>query len=395
MSRTVYADNAATTALSRRALEAMLPYLTDCYGNPSSIYTLGRKSKRALESARSAIGAAIGARADEIYFTGGGTEADNWAIRSAAELTREKGRHIITSAVEHHAVLHTMEYLRQRGYEITCLGVDRLGRISLDELRAAVREDTALISIMAANNEIGTVMPVAEIGEIARERGILFHTDAVQAVGHIPLDVSALNVGLLSMAAHKFRGPKGIGALYVRKGLRLPPLLLGGGQERGVRSGTENVAGAVGMAAALEDATAHMEENAGRISALRDRLIRGVLKIPYSHLTGDPVNRLPGTASFVFEYAEGEPLVLLLDREGICASSGSACSAGALDPSHVLLAAGLSPEAASGALRLSIGEDTSREDIDYILDRLPPIIERLRRMSPLWDPETNAPLGGR
>lgn len=385
MQRTVYADNAATTALSASALQAMMPYLTTECGNPSSIYAYGRAAKRALETARATVAAAIGARPEEIYFTGGGTEADNWAIKAVAELKRKQGKHIISSTIEHHAVLHTLQYLEKQGYEVTYLGVDEYGQISLQELRDAIREDTVLITIMAANNEIGTILPVAEIGVIAKQAGVLFHTDAVQAVGHIPVDVVNMNIDLLSLAAHKFGGPKGVGALYVRKGLRLPPLIHGGGQERGGRSGTENVANIVGLAAALEDATAHMAENAARVAAQRDRLIEGLLTIPATKLTGDPVHRLPGTASFVFECVEGEAMVLMLDQNGISASSGSACSSGSLDPSHVLLAIGLPHEVAHGSLRLSINENTSDEDIDYILEKLPGIISYLRSMSPLWE----------
>jgi cysteine desulfurase len=294
MIKTVYADNAATTALSKTALDAMLPYLTEQYGNPSSI--------------------------------------DNWAIKSASEAKKKKGKHIISTAIEHHAVLHTLKYMEKQGYEVSYLPVDKYGQISLDELRKAIREDTVLITVMTANNEIGTILPIAEIGAIAKEAGVLFHTDAVQAVGHIPVNVREINADLLSLAAHKFGGPKGIRVLFIRKGLRLPPLIHGGGQERGIRAGTENVAGIVGMAAALEEAVTHLDENMTKVSALRDRLIEGILKIPYTRLTGDPKNRLPGTASFVFECVEGESMVLLLDNNGICASSGSACSSGSLDP---------------------------------------------------------------
>ena len=296
----------------------------------------------------------------------------------------KKGKHIITTAIEHHAVLH-MQGLEKHGYEVTYLPVDEYGRVTADQLRGAIREDTILVSIMAANNEIGTILPIKELCAIAHEKGVLFHTDAVQAVGHIPLDVKELDVDMLSVSAHKFRGPKGIGALYVRRGLSLPPLLTGGGQESGRRSGTENVAGACGMAAALEEYMEHMDENVKKVSAMRDRLIEGLLKIPYSRLTGDPVNRLPGTASFVFEFIEGESMILSLDAAGICASSGSACSSGSLDPSHVLTAIGLPHEVAHGSLRLSINECNTEEDIDYILQTLPPIIQRLRDMSPLWE----------
>ncbi|NLL46630.1 MAG: cysteine desulfurase NifS [Clostridiales bacterium] len=389
MQRFVYADNAGTTALSKTALDAMMPYLTEFYGNPSSIYSIGRKSKTAIENSRLKIATAIGAKTEEIYFTGGGSEADNWAIRSVAEKLSKKGRHIISTVIEHHAVLHTLRALEKQGYEVTYLPVNALGQISLDDLKNAIRDDTILITIIMANNEIGTILPIAEISKIAKERGILFHTDAVQAVGHIPIDVSELGVDLLSLAAHKFRGPKGVGALFVKKGIFLPALLTGGGQEKGRRAGTENVAGIVGMAAALEEAAANMDENVKKVTAMRDRLIEGLLKIPFSQLTGDPVNRLPGTASFVFECIEGESLVLALDSKGICASSGSACSSASLDPSHVLLAIGLKHEVAHGSLRLTINEDNTDEDIDYILAELPPIIARLRDMSPLWEDKLN------
>jgi cysteine desulfurase len=389
MQRFVYADNAGTTALSKTALDAMMPYLTEFYGNPSSIYSIGRKSKTAIENSRLKIATAIGAKTEEIYFTGGGSEADNWAIRSVAEKLSKKGRHIISTVIEHHAVLHTLRALEKQGYEVTYLPVNALGQISLDDLKNAIRDDTILITIIMANNEIGTILPIAEISKIAKERGILFHTDAVQAVGHIPIDVSELGVDLLSLAAHKFRGPKGVGALFVKKGIFLPALLTGGGQEKGRRAGTENVAGIVGMAAALEEAAANMDENVKKVTAMRDRLIEGLLKIPFSQLTGDPVNRLPGTASFVFECIEGESLVLALDSKGICASSGSACSSASLDPSHVLLAIGLKHEVAHGSLRLTINEDNTDEVIDYILAELPPIIARLRDMSPLWEDKLN------
>ena len=390
MTRFVYADNAGTTALSPTALQAMMPYLKEEFGNPSGIYSVGRNAKRGIEAAREKIAAAIGAQPVEIYFTGGGSEADNWAIKSVAEKYAGKGKHIITSAVEHHAVIHTMEALEKQGFEITYLPVDGQGRISLEALENAIREDTILITIMMANNEIGTVMPVKEIGAIARKHGVLFHTDAVQAVGHIPVDVSDMQIDMLSLAAHKFRGPKGVGALYIKKGIFLPPLIHGGGQEKGRRAGTENVAGIVGMAAALEEAVQHMDENVAKISKLRDKLIGELTKIPYSRLTGDPENRLPGTASFVFECIEGESLVLSLDRAGICGSSGSACSSGSLDPSHVLMAIGLPHEIAHGSLRLTINECTTEEDVDYILETLPPIVERLRAMSPLWEDKVKA-----
>ena len=362
-----------------------MPYLTKEYGNPSTVYSLGRSAKKAMENARAKIASALGCRPDEIFITSGGTEADNWAIRSAAIMKKDKGKHIISTVLEHHAVLHTLKSLEKAGYEVTYLGVDSAGNISLDELKNTIRQDTILITVIAASNEIGTIMPIAEIGALAREKGILFHTDAVQAVGHIPVNTEEMKIDLLSLSAHKFKGPKGIGALYIKKGLRLPSNMYGGAQERGLRSGTENVAGIVGMAAALEEAVSNMDNNIKKISAMRDRLIDGLLKIPYTRLTGDPVNRLPGSASFVFECIEGESMVLLLDQAGICASSGSACSSGSLDPSHVLLAIGLPHEVAHGSLRLSLNEDNTEEDVDYILEKLPPIISRLRDMSPLWE----------
>ncbi|UOO37291.1 cysteine desulfurase NifS [Oscillospiraceae bacterium CM] len=385
MSNVIYADNAATTFLSKHALEAMLPYLTSEPGNASTVYAYGRRAKRAVEEARIQVAAAIGAKPEEIYFTAGGTEADNWAIKSAVARQKNKGKHIISTAIEHHAVLHTLQFLEKEGYDVTFLKVDSNGNISLDDLQNAIREDTILITAMMANNEIGTILPIAEIGAIAREAGILFHTDAVQAVGHIPVDVKALNVDMLSLAAHKFKGPKGVGALYVKKGLRLPPLLHGGGQERGTRSGTENVPGIVGLGAAIEEAVSNLPETMARVSAMRDRLIQGLLELPYTRLTGDPVNRLPGTASFVFECVEGESMVLMLDQNGICASSGSACSSGSLDPSHVLLAIGLPHEIAHGSLRLTLNEDNTDAEVDVMLEKIPQIIQRLRDMSPLWE----------
>ena len=383
MDRIVYLDNAATKKISKPALDAMLPYLTDGYGNPSAVYTVGRGAKSAVESAREKIAKAIGALPEEIFFTGGGTESDNWAIKSAAEMRKSKGKHIITSKIEHAAVMHTLEYLEANGYEVTYLDVDKFGQISTDELRKAIRSDTILITIMTANNEIGTILPVIKIGKIAKEKDVLFHTDAVQAVGSIKVDVFEMNVDLLSLSGHKLGGQKGVGALYVKKGLRLPPLLHGGGQERGGRSGTENVAGIVSVAAALEDVSPRLPLE--RVAKMRDRLIAGLLEIPRSHLTGDPVNRLPGVASFIFEAIEGESMLLMLDQCGISASSGSACTSGSLDPSHVLLAAGYPHEIAHGSLRLSLSEDNTDEDIDYVLEKLPGIIARLRSMSPLWD----------
>lgn len=390
MQKIVYADNAGTTKMSKTAIWKMTPYLTEDFGNPSSVYALGRQAKRAVEEAREKVAAAIGASPDEIFFTGCGTEADNWAIRCGAEMNASKGKHIITSGIEHHAVDFTLEHMEKQGYEITRLPVNEYGQISLDELRSAIREDTILITIMMANNEIGTILPIGEIGAIAREKGVMFHTDAIQAIGHIPVDVKALNVDMLSISGHKFRGPKGVGALYVKKGLRLPPFITGGGQEKGKRSGTENVAALVGMAAALEESVQNIEENMDRVSSMRDRLIDGLTNIQYSRLTGDPVNRLPGIASFVFECVEGEAMILMLDNAGICASSGSACSSGSLDPSHVLLAIGLPHEIAHGSVRLSLNEDNTDEDVDYILKTLPAIVDKLRAMSPLWEEKENS-----
>ena len=394
MSRFIYADHAGTTALSRAALEAMAPYLTERYGNPSSLYRFGQEAKSDLEQARSDVAACIGAKPEELFFTSGGTEADNWALKGVLEWMALKGKptgHIITSAIEHHAILHTAQHLEKQGYDVTYLPVDELGRVSPAEVEAAIRPDTLLISIMAANNEIGTIQPVAEIGAVARKHKVLFHTDAVQAVGHIPVDVEAWNVDLLSLSAHKFQGPKGVGALYVRKPLRLPPLIHGGGQEKGRRSGTENVAGVVGMAAALKEAAAQLETEGARLSALRDRLIDGLTRLPYSRLTGDPANRLPGTASFVFEGVEGEALLLHLDARGICASSGSACSSASLDPSHVLLAIGLPHAIAHGSLRLSLGADNTDADVDAILAAVPEVVAYLREMSPVWDAAEQKP----
>lgn len=392
MSRSIYADHAATTRLSRKALEAMMPYLQNDFGNPSSLYAFGQQAKAELDAARAQVAACLNAKSEEIFFTSGGTEADNWAIKAVAELREKKGRHIITSAIEHHAVLYTAQYLEKQGCSVTYLPVDSMGRVNPADVKAALRPDTILISIMAANNEIGTIEPVAEIGAIAREAGVLFHTDAVQAVGHIPVDVETWKCDLLSLSGHKLHGPRGVGALYVRKGLRLPPLIHGGGQEKGRRSGTENVAGAVGLAAALREAVAGMETRNQKLTAMRDRLIDGLTRLPCTRLTGDPVNRLPGTASFVFEGAEGEALLLHLDAKGIRASSGSACSSASLDPSHVLLAIGLPHEVAHGSLRLSLGEENTDEEIDYLLKEVPAVVDYLRKMSPVWDETAQKPV---
>jgi cysteine desulfurase len=381
----VYADNAGTTAMSKTALDAMMPYLTGEFGNPSGIYSVSRNAKKAIEDARTKIAEALGAYPNEIFFTGSGTEADNFALKGVSYSLNKKGKHIITSAIEHHAITHTCDFLAKNGFDITYLPVDIYGRVSPEDVRNAIRDDTILISIMAANNEIGTIQPIDEIGAIAAERGIIMHTDAVQAAGHIPLNVTKMNVDMMSISAHKFKGPKGVGALYIKKGTQITPLIHGGGQEKNRRSGTENVAGIVGMAAALMESTANIGKNVKNVSDMRDRLINAFMQIPFTYLTGDPTNRLPGTASFAFECVEGESLVLALDAEGICASSGSACSSGSLDPSHVLMAIGLPHEIAHGSLRLSINEDTTHEDIDYIIEKLPPIVARFRNMSPLWE----------
>ena len=390
----VYADHAATTAVTDTALAAMLPHFTRDYGNPSSLYRFAQEGKTHLEQARAQVAACLNARPEEIYFTSGGTEADNWALRGVAELMALKGKktgHIITTAIEHHAILHTAQYLEKQGYEVTYLPVDGDGLVDPAAVEGAIRPDTILISVMAANNEIGTIQPIAEIGAIAKAHKVLFHTDAVQAVGHIPVDVEAWNVDLLSLSGHKFGGPKGIGALYMRKPLRLPALIQGGGQEKGRRSGTENVPGAVGMAAALKEAVEHLPEESARLAALRDKLIAGLSKLPYTRLTGHPAKRLPGTASFVFEGVEGEALLLHLDAKGICASSGSACSSASLDPSHVLLSIGLPHAIAHGSLRLSLGSDNTEADVDYILKEVPAVVAYLREMSPVWDKDAQKP----
>ena len=382
---TVYADNAATTQMSRAAIDAMLPYMETVYGNPSSLHSVGQQAAEALQNARERIAACLNASPREIYFTSGGSEADNQAILSAARLGARKGKkHIISTAFEHHAVLHTLKKLEKEGFEIELLPVGAIGTITVQQVKSALRADTCLVTVMYANNEIGSILPIAEIGEVCREAGVLFHTDAVQAVGHVPIDVQAQHIDMLSLSAHKFHGPKGIGVLYARQGVPLTSLIEGGAQERGKRAGTENLPAIMGMAAALEDACAHIDENARKVSALRDRLIAGLSKIPHSALNGDPVNRLPGNVSFCFEGIEGESLLLLLDAKGICASSGSACTSGSLDPSHVLLAIGRPHEVAHGSLRLSLCEWNTDEDVDRILAAVPEVVAYLREMSPMW-----------
>lgn len=383
----VYADNAATTPISKNVYNAMQPWLTTGYGNPSSwMYDTGKQAGHAMDEARALVAKGIGCDPSEIIFTGGGSQADNLAIKGFMAGATAKGRkHIITSKIEHHAVLYTCEYLESQGYRVTYLDVDAQGHVDLEQLRREISEDTALVTVMAANNEIGTIQPLAEIAKIAHEAGAVFHTDAVQAVGHMELDVRALDIDMLSLTAHKLRGPKGIGALYVKKGIKLVPLVHGGGQERGIMCGTENVAGMVGLGEAVRDATERREEIMAYVRGLRDRLIEGVMKIPYTHFTGDPVNRLPGTASFVFEAIEGEGLIMRLNEYGICGSTGSACSTGSLDPSHVLMAIGLPHEIAHGSLRLTLGEQNTAEEVDYIIEKLTEVVATLRSMSPVWE----------
>ena len=388
MNRFVYADNAATTPMSESVFEAMKPYLTEHYGNPSSLYRIGREARRAMTEARMKVARALNAKdPSEIVFTGGGSQADNLAIRGYVKGRSARGKkHIITSKIEHHAVLYTCEALEKEGYPVTYLDVDAQGHVDLEQLKSVITDQTALVTIMAANNEIGTIQDLKAISEIAHAHGAVFHTDAVQAIGHMHIDVQEMGIDMLSLSAHKFRGPKGIGALYVRRGIALEPLVYGGGQERGLASGTENVAGMVGLGQAIEDATgAHLDEKMGYVKKLTDRLVEGIMDtIPYTHYTGDPVNRLPGTASFVFEAIEGEGLILRLDHAGICGSTGSACSTGSLDPSHVLMAIGLTHEIAHGSLRLTLGEQNTEEDVDYLIENVAKVVEGLRAMSPVW-----------
>ena len=381
----IYADNAATTKLSPVALQAMLPYLAEHYGNPSSLYSLGQQAAEALEEARKTVAQCLRCRPEEIYFTSGGSEADNQAILSAARWGKLRGKtHIISTAFEHHAVLHTLEKLKKEGFTITLLDVGPQGRVTPEQVAQAITDETCLVTIMYANNEIGTIQPIGEIGKICREKKVTFHTDAVQAVGHLAIDVGAEHIDMLSLSGHKFHGPKGVGALYVRKGVTLSPLIEGGAQERRKRAGTENVAGIVGLAAALQEACAHLDDNAAKVAALRDKLIAGLEGIPHGALNGSREDRLPGNVSFCFEGIEGESLLLLLDDKGICASSGSACTSGSLDPSHVLLAIGRPHEVAHGSLRLSLCEENTEAEVDTMLREIPKVVEYLRNMSPVW-----------
>ena len=381
----VYADNAATTAMSQVAIDAMIPYMNKVYGNPSSLHSVGQEAKEALEKAREAVAKCLGCEAREIYFTSGGSEADNQAIISAARLGARKGKkHIISTAFEHHAVLHTLNKLEKEGFEIQLLDVSKGHNITAQQVKDAIREDTCLVTTMYANNEIGSVLPIAEIGAVCKEAKVPFHTDAVQAVGHIHIDVKAQNIDMLSLSGHKFHGPKGVGALYCRRGIPLVNIIEGGAQERGKRGGTENIAGICAMAAAMVDACEHIDENMPRVAAMRDRLIDGLSRIPHSALNGDTVNRLPGNVNFCFEGIEGESLLLLLDMKGVCASSGSACTSGSLDPSHVLLAIGRVHDVAHGSLRLSLCEYNTEEEVDHILKVVPEVVAYLRNMSPVW-----------
>jgi len=384
--RFIYFDHAATTPVRKEVLEEMLPYFSDRFGNASTVYSIGRQSKKAVEEARERVAKALNADIREIFFTGSGTEADNWAIKGVAYANRTKGKHIITTSIEHHAVLHTCQYLEKEGFEVTYLSVDKDGLINIEELKAAIRPDTILITIMFANNEIGTIQPIQEIGRIAKEKGIYFHTDAVQAAGNVKIDVNALNIDLLSLSAHKFYGPKGIGALYIRKGVKITSFMHGGAQERGRRASTENVPAIVGLGKAIEIADSRIDEYNKHLIDLREKAYNEIMnKIPFVRLNGHRHNRLPGNLNFSFEFVEGESLLLMLDMKGICASSGSACTSGSLDPSHVLLAIGLPHEIAHGSLRLTFGEDNTIEDVDYLMSVLPDIVARLRDMSPLYE----------
>ena len=387
--RLIYLDNAATTKTAPEVAEAMLPYFSELYGNPSSVYSFSQKSREAITKARETIAKSMGAKTEEIYFTAGGSESDNWALKAAAEAYGSRGKHIITTKIEHHAILHTAEWLEKHGFEVTYLDVDEWGSVRLEELKKAIRPTTILISVMFANNEIGTIQPIKEIGEICRAKGVIFHTDAVQAAGHLHINVQEQNIDMLSLSAHKFHGPKGVGALYCKRGLPLNSFIEGGAQERNRRAGTENVAGIVSMAAALKEACANMRKDNEKLLKLRDRLIDGLLTIPYSKLNGDRKNRLPGNVNICFEGTEGESLLLNLDNAGICASSGSACTTASLEPSHVLLALGLPHEIAHGSLRLTLSADNTDEDIDYILKEVPEAVKKVRAISSFWDDLTS------
>lgn len=386
MKKIIYLDHAATTATRKEVVEAMMPYFTENFGNPSSIYSFAAANKKVITDVRETIAASLNTNAQDIYFTAGGSESDNWALKATAEAYRNKGNHIITSKIEHHAILHTCEYLEKNGFEVTYIDVDENGVLRLDQLKEAIRPETILISIMFANNEIGTIQPIKEIGEIAKEHGILFHTDAVQAYGQLPIDVEELNIDMLSASGHKLNGPKGIGFLYIRKGLKLRSFIHGGAQERSRRAGTENVTGIVGLGKAVEIAMATMDERTKKETELRDYLITRILaEIPYSRLNGDRVKRLPNNVNISFQFIEGESMLIMLDMAGICGSSGSACTSGSLDPSHVLLAIGLPHEIAHGSLRLTLGEENTKEEMDYVVEQLKEIVGKLRSMSPLYE----------
>lgn len=390
MATKIYMDNAATTPVRDEVLDTILPYFKEFYGNASSVYSIAKESKKALEKAREQVAKGIGAKAEEIYFTAGGSESDNMALRGVAEALAKKGNHIITTKIEHHAILHTGEYLEKQGCEVTYLPVDEFGKISLEEFEKSIRPETILISIMFANNEIGTIQPIAEIGKLAHEKGILFHTDAVQAVGHVAIDVNEMNIDLLSMSGHKLGAPKGIGAIYIRKGIPILPLIFGGAQEKKKRAGTENIPGIVGLGKAVELAVSEMETETKRLIHLRDKLINGILeKVPHSRLNGHPTDRLPGNCNISFGYIEGESMLLLLDAMGVAASSGSACTSGSLDPSHVLMAIGLPHEIAHGSLRLTLDRGNTEEEVDFILEKIPDVVQKLRDMSPLYEEVAN------
>lgn len=386
MDKMIYMDHSATTPVKKEVLEEMLPYFSEFYGNPSSVYALSNHSRLAIDKARERVAKAIGAKKTEIFFTGGGSEADNWALKGVAYKNKDKGNHIITTKIEHHAILHTCEYLEKQGFQVTYLDVDEYGMISLENLEKAITDNTILISIMFANNEIGTIQPIREIGELAKKYGVLFHTDAVQAVGSLPIDVKEMNIDLLSMSAHKLYGPKGVGALYIKQGTKIDPLISGGAQEKNKRAGTENTPGIVGLGKAIEIAYEHIDENTSYLISLRERLIKGIQeKIQYVRLNGHPEKRLPGNVNFCFQFIEGEALLLSLDMVGIAGSSGSACTSGSLDPSHVLLSIGLPHEIAHGSLRLSLGTGNTEEEVDYAIEKLVGIVDRLRMMSPLYE----------